>query len=284
MERRQLSLLASEANTLKPQTSQELSAVGKILTKSATTSTIVITTQSIETLTEVRTKNSDQCHDSLLIKKPLSYYSLPFSSPTSSSPSQSSCSVIPKKPPRLNKLTHSKSSTDTLPSIPEIHSPIAKIKKKTIYQSSESSSEDNSLGHRCLAAQQQTVDIYPYLVLDKDSCNNGGRGEPPPDSEFINSEFYIDESLPSSLNSDRQDEQFLRQLKDECSSDDNIHQMDDRYLSSDNIDFGKLISDSEAVISLLQVYYCCCCITYNQKKSENNQFNCFCRQFIFFFC
>lgn len=79
------------------------------------------------------------------------------------------------------------------------------------------------------------------------------------DGEFIHSEFYIDESLPSSVNSDPLDE--LKLLKYDSSSDD-LRQADGlcdgrKYFSDLCIE--QLISHSDdangAVIHLLQVLH-----------------------------
>lgn len=171
-------------------------------TTTMSTSTLAISIRNVETITEVRSHIShiEHCY----VKRPLSYYSIQGPSNNKTNP--------PKKPPRLpNKPTSSsqKPIPDTLlPSIPEIHSPDL-IAKKCIYQSSDTSSSDDissTTGHHNNCQHTMTSDIYPHRT---DICNTDG--------EFIHSEFYIDESLPSSLSSP-QDEQKL--LKYDSSSDD----------------------------------------------------------------
>lgn len=171
-------------------------------TATMSTSTLAISTRHVETITEVRSHitHIEHCH----AKRPLSYYSIQGPSINKPNP--------PKKPPRLPTkptLMSQKSISDTLPSIPEIHSPDMQA-KITIYQSSETSSSDDisaTIAHHNNCPHTMTSDIYPH---QRDTC--------PTDGEFIHSEFYIDESLPSSLNSDPQDEQKL--LKYDSSSDD----------------------------------------------------------------
>lgn len=213
-------------------------------TATMSTSTLAISTRHVETITEVRSHitHIEHCH----VKRPLSYYSIQGPSINKPNP--------PKKPPRLPTkptLMSQKSISDTLPSIPEIHSPDMQA-KLNIYQSSETSSSDDisaTIGHHNNCPHTMTSDIYPH---QKDtSC--------PIDGEFIHSEFYIDESLPSSLNSDPQDEQKL--LKYDSSSDD-LRQGDDgscndgrKYLS--DLCSRQLNNHSDdangAVIHLLQV-------------------------------
>ena len=102
------------------------------------------------------------------------------------------------------------------------------------------------------------ANIYPYLVKDNlgldedDLCVNEQQHT---DSEFINSEFYIDESLPSSLTSDdrRAEDGCTRPLKYESSSDD-IEQMAGDDKSSSDQYAGQLQDDADTVILLLQVY------------------------------
>lgn len=210
-------------------------------TATMSTSTLAISMRNVETITEVRSHISHiaHCH----VKRPLSYYSIQGPSVNKTNP--------PKKPPRLpNKPTSisQKSILDTLPSIPEIHSPDM-IAKKCIYQSSSdtSSSDDisSTTGHHNNCQYTMTSDIYPQQRYT--------------DGEFIHSEFYIDESLPSSLNSDPQDE--LKLLKYDSSSDD-LRQDDGlcdgrKYFSDFCVK--QLINHSDdangAVIHLLQVLH-----------------------------
>lgn len=155
-------------------------------TASMCTSTIAISTRSVETITEVRSHISHIEHS--VVKRPLSYYAI-----------QGPSKNPPKKPPRL-PITAQKSHSDSLPPIPEIQSPDANPTnqmhpKKSIYQSSDTSSSDDVssiTGHHNTGPY-----VYPHPT---DAC--------PSDGEFIHSEFYIDESLPSSVNSaDTQDDE-----------------------------------------------------------------------------
>ncbi|GAB0094475.1 RB1-inducible coiled-coil protein 1 [Sergentomyia squamirostris] len=154
------------------QTSQAPCVLAKPEMCTISTSTEAIATQNIETLTE------------------------------------SSLSIPSKKTPRcFNKLTTMKSvdsnnsltfsTGSTLPSIPEITSPISHV---DVNNSSTSSSVTTSIqspeeeadcgsGEKILGHPASTQQNFPSTF----------------DSEFINSEFYIDESLPSSLSSDRVD-------------------------------------------------------------------------------
>ncbi|KAJ6648456.1 RB1-inducible coiled-coil protein 1 [Pseudolycoriella hygida] len=169
-------------------------------TSTMSTSTSTVCMKNVETITEVRTHIShiENSH----VKRPLSYYSIHSSSMNKTNP--------PKKPPRLSNKptsTSQKPMPDSLPSIPEIHSPET-IEKKCIPQSSDTSSSDDisfTTGHHNNCQYTMTSNIYPQK---RDLC----------DGEFIHSEFYIDESLPSSLGSDPQDD--LRLLKYDSSSDD----------------------------------------------------------------
>lgn len=211
-------------------------------TASMSTSTLAISMRNVETLTEVRSHIShiENCH----AKRPLSYYSIQGSCISKTNP--------PKKPPRLpNKpsLTSQKSIPDTLPSIPEIHSPDMIANK---YQSSDTSSSDDvssTTGHHNSCQYTITSDIYPH---QSDVCHTDG--------EFIHSEFYIDESLPSSLNSDPQD--AVKLLKYDSSNDD-LRQGDDgscdgRKHFSDlcNEQLNNHYDDTNgAVIHLLQVLH-----------------------------
>lgn len=95
-----------------------------------------------------------------------------------------------------NSLTFSTGST--LPSIPEITSPSHNTDAQSGVSTS-SDSPDNS-------AECDVDDGGKCLGHPTPSCNNQhGNFQSTFDSEFINSEFYIDESLPSSLSSDRLD-------------------------------------------------------------------------------
>ncbi len=213
-------------------------------TASMSTSTLAISLRNVETITEVRTHIShiEPRH----VKRPLSYYSIQCHSINKTTP--------PKKPPRLpNKstLTLQKSISDTLPSIPEIHSPDINA-KKCIYQlSSDTSSSDDVSStaghHNNYCSPTVTTDIYPH---QKDACHSDG--------EFIHSEFYIDESLPSSVNSDRLDEHKC--LKYDSSTDEELRQGDD----DGRINFSDLCIEqlnyqyddaNGAVIHLLQVLH-----------------------------
>lgn len=215
-------------------------------TASMSTSTMAISTKSVETITEVRSHIShiESCH----VKRPLSYYSIQGPCTNKTNP--------PKKPPRLpNKppLISQKPIPDTLPSIPEIHSPDM-IAQKFIYQSSDTSSSDDissTTGHHNNCQYTMTSDIYPHCANQKDLCHTDG--------EFIHSEFYIDESLPSSVNSDPQDE--VKQLKYDSSSDD-LRQGDGicdgrKYFSDLCIEQSNIHCDDAngAVIHLLQVLH-----------------------------
>lgn len=209
-------------------------------TASMSTSTLAISTKNVETITEVRSHISqiERCH----AKRPLSVYSI-------HGPSISK--YPPKKPPRLpNKPTTSMSNPDTLPSIPEIHSP-DRFPKKCIYQSSDTSSSDDvsstTAGHH--NPYRIPSDIYPH---QNDACHTDG--------EFIHSEFYIDESLPSSVSSDPPDEQNallkydnsfddLRQGVN-ASCDNGRTDFSDRYIKQLNNHYDDA---NGAVIHLLQV-------------------------------
>lgn len=212
-------------------------------TATMSTSTLAISMRNVETITEVRSHISHIEH--CQVKRPLSYYSIQGPSINKSNP--------PKKPPRIpNKsaLISQKSISDTLPSIPEIHSPDLHA-KKYIYQSSETSSSDDissNTGHHNNGPNTMTSDIPPH---QRDVCQVDG--------EFINSEFYIDESLPSSVNSDPQDEQ--KPLKYDSSSDE-LRQCDGscdgrKYFSDLCIERLNSHSDDAngAVIHLLQVLH-----------------------------
>lgn len=172
-------------------------------TATMSTSTLAISMRNVETITEVRSHINHIDHS--IVKRPLSYYAIQGPSINKTNP--------PKKPPRLpNKptLVSQKSIPDTLPSIPEIHSPDI-IAKKCIYQSSDTSSSDeisSTTGHHNNSQYTMTSDIYPNCANQKDLCQTDG--------EFVHSEFYIDESLPSSLNSDPQDEQKLLKCDSNC--------------------------------------------------------------------
>jgi hypothetical protein len=61
------------------------------------------------------------------------------------------------------------------------------------------------------------------------------------DGEFINSEFYIDESLPSSLNTSDERQEDVEKFQ--CGSNNN-----------DNLSSFNEIDDPQSVIMLLQVY------------------------------
>lgn len=169
-------------------------------TVSMSTSTLEVAMRNVETITEVRHSHSTHIEHSDL-KRPLTYNSI-VGTVTNKIP--------PKKPPRVPSKTTMplhKSKSDTLPSIPEMHSPDI-IPKKSIYRSSDASSDDvSSAGHHNNCPNAMTSDIYPH---QSDSS--------PIDGEFIHSEFYIDESLPSSLTDDSEPPDG--QLKYDTSSDD----------------------------------------------------------------
>lgn len=115
----------------------------------------------------------------------------------------------PIKPPRSNKLLIE------LPSIPEIFSP---LKNLDFLSSSESSPE---IGHQLIEG------------IEKNTMA---------DCEFINSEFYIDESLPSSLENEKN---LIKMMMTGCSVDlEEIQpiRMNDK-------------TETETVIILLQVFF-----------------------------
>ncbi|XP_055683353.1 RB1-inducible coiled-coil protein 1 isoform X2 [Lutzomyia longipalpis] len=182
IDRRRISTTGSlqAYTTLATSTQTSLAPVMTSLSKpemcNISTSTEVVVTQTIETLTE------------------------------------STLSIPSKKNPRLNKLNvlNSMKSLDsnnsltfstgsTLPSIPEITSPSHNTDSDAQSVSASSQSADNSaecdheISGKCLGHHPSSF------------RNQHGNLQTTLDSEFINSEFYIDESLPSSLSSDRID-------------------------------------------------------------------------------
>lgn len=173
---------------------------------SISTSTDAITTQSTETITEVRhkinnyfknesitnlgvgssnanaSKNSTNIINSQLYS--ISSYNL-FSSSSSSytpiTPSSPSLSLMcpPKKPPRMKMLSTTISTQ--LPSIPEIQIPPLPRR----------SSSRSSSSKECTSSET-SPDVTSNRILVTTTAMIH-------DEEFINSEFYIDESLPSSF-------------------------------------------------------------------------------------
>lgn len=244
MERRQQ--MSSLATTSLSSNQQERPvSPQKPLTISTYTCTEPIEMQSVETLTEVRTNPFNYDPNSLFLN-----------------PIQNNCFCAgtilpPKKPPRITKCTTKSCTTTDVMSLPPIPERCMSPKKICNNQSSESSSDDNSMVgylHQQHCSHHHThtnattnltnyqhyydqsflssnkTNIYPYLIKDNlgieekttiiidepltmtqqtNLCSTASyvmTTTTTIDAEFINSEFYIDESLPSSLNSDPQDD------------------------------------------------------------------------------
>lgn len=126
----------------------------------------------------------------------------------------------PIKPPRSNNKL-----LIELPSIPEIFSPL----KNLDFLSSSDTSPETQIGHQLIEGTEKNTIA---------------------DCEFINSEFYIDESLPSSLENEKNLNKMMTQG---CSVDLEVIQpirMNDK-------------TETETVIILLQVFFS----KLNKKKS-----------------
>lgn len=212
------------------------------------TSTDTVETISIETLTEVRNNSNNKLS-------------------------------IPKKPPRNAKLNltllrndsidSNSSLSSTLPSIPEITSPLYHENVCTTQYSdtittttlttttTTTTSPDNErmihLNIKSNTRMKNSKSNSSTTLESNSSTQECADDMITLDDEFINSEFYIDESLPSSLDSDKQDEiiQNEKLLMDYLIKIENLK---DHNLNTNSCDLEKFNDDTRTVLLLLQVH------------------------------